>query len=251
MKKHITMLAVLLLIVPAVSSAPINNEVNRKTEFDQKEDQSVVITEDLIKGIGKIKFIHYKNNTKKAMTASSNCYKLMGVKWSQLPVKYVINPNNPQGLLENFVNPIIGTSAETWDAATSKELFDNNYLIDYNVAYSENSMDSKNSISFGDYPNNGVIAVTNVWYNIYTRRISEFDLLFNTRYTWGNADENDTVMDFQNIATHELGHSVGMNDVYTSSCGYVTMYGYSNYGDTQKRDLASPDKTGLRRMYGI
>jgi len=31
----------------------------------------------------------------------------------------------------------------------------------------------------------------------------------------------------------------------------VTMYGYSNYGETSKRTLEQPDITGLQSMYGI
>ena len=56
-------------------------------------------------------------------------------------------------------------------------------------------------------------------------------------------------MDLQNIATHELGHAVGMDDIYTDSCSHVTMYGYSYEGDTEKRTLELPDIEGLLRMY--
>jgi len=58
-------------------------------------------------------------------------------------------------------------------------------------------------------------------------------------------------MDLQNIATHELGHAVGLNDIYSGSCSYVTMYGYSTEGDIGKRTLEQPDITGLQTMYGI
>ncbi|PJA83788.1 MAG: peptidase M10A and M12B matrixin and adamalysin, partial [Candidatus Nealsonbacteria bacterium CG_4_9_14_3_um_filter_37_29] len=56
--------------------------------------------------------------------------------------------------------------------------------------------------------------------------------------------------DLQNIATHELGHGVGLGDVYETACSEVTMYGYSNYGETQKRTLEAPDITGLQTLYG-
>ena len=57
-------------------------------------------------------------------------------------------------------------------------------------------------------------------------------------------------MDLQNIATHELGHSAGLNDIYSSTCSEVTMYGYSSYGETKKRTLEQPDITGLQKIYG-
>ncbi|MDP3026842.1 MAG: matrixin family metalloprotease, partial [Nanoarchaeota archaeon] len=67
---------------------------------------------------------------------------------------------------------------------------------------------------------------------------------------WGNASSNTKVIDLQNIATHELGHGVGLADIYSTACSSVTMYGYSYYGDTEKRTLETPDITGLQTLYG-
>jgi len=75
--------------------------------------------------------------------------------------------------------------------------------------------------------------------------------MFDTDFTWGDATSNPGLMDLQNIATHELGHGVGLADIYTSSCSAVTMYGYSNNGETEKRTLELPDITGLQKIYGI
>jgi hypothetical protein len=61
--------------------------------------------------------------------------------------------------------------------------------------------------------------------------------------------EQIPVMDLQNIATHELGHGVGLNDIYDSQCSGVTMYGYSNYMEVNKRTLEKPDITGLQQIY--
>jgi len=57
-------------------------------------------------------------------------------------------------------------------------------------------------------------------------------------------------MDLENIAVHELGHTVGLSDIYSTACSEVTMYGYSTEGETSKRTLEQPDITGLQRMYG-
>ena len=56
-------------------------------------------------------------------------------------------------------------------------------------------------------------------------------------------------MDVQNIITHEIGHSAGMNDLYSTSCLQETMYGYSTEGEIKKRDLNSGDITGIRKLY--
>lgn len=174
-----------------------------------------------------------------------------GVKWKNAQVSYAINPANPYQLSETFVTSAISGSAETWDAATSLELFNNAYGIDYAAQYGV--LGSKNSAVFGDYPDNNVIAVTSIWYARAGKQIVEFDMLFNTKFAWGDSTTTATagsVMDLRNIATHELGHATGLGDIYSSTCSSVTMYGYSGYGETQKRTLELPDITGLQKMYG-
>ncbi|MFH0832912.1 MAG: matrixin family metalloprotease [Candidatus Aenigmatarchaeota archaeon] len=205
------------------------------------------------KNLEKIEFIHYKKDFAKAPAKAPKpptCYKFLTptkVKW-QNTVNYVINPTNPQGLDENFVTSTVYNSAETWDAATSKELM-NGYTIDSTATYGVQNY--VNAITFGNYPTPGVIAVTTVWYNPTTKTIVEFDMMFDTDWTWGDAAIDAKKMDLQNIATHELGHVVGLGDVYDSACSAATMYGYSWYGDVGKRDLAQPDITGLQKLYGV
>jgi len=203
----------------------------------------------------KIEFIHWKKGYAKAEPAKipkpPACYKFLTptkVKWTVLPVNYVINPANPQNLDESFVTGAIFNGAETWDASTSKELMNNEYEINYTATYGVQNYE--NAVSFGDYPTTGVIAVTTVWYNPLTKAIVEFDIMFDTDWTWGNATVNPETMDLQNIATHEYGHGVGLADVYDSACTEVTMYGYSDYGETKKRTLEPPDITGLQTLYG-
>jgi len=202
----------------------------------------------------KVEFIHWKKGFTKPETAKApktpTCYKFLTgskVKWPST-VSYVINPVNPvQTLDETFVTNAISTSAETWDVETSKELM-NRYTIDYTAKYGVQNYE--NAITFGDYPTTGVIAVTTTWYNPATKAIVEFDIMFDTDWTWGDATDT-TIMDLQNIATHELGHGVGLADIYNTTCSAVTMYGYSNNGDIQKRTLEAPDIKGLQTLYGI
>jgi len=199
----------------------------------------------------RVDFIHYAKppGAGKPPKGSGSCYALTGYQWKTLPVSYVINPANPQGLSESFITSTIWTAAETWDAATSSELFNNSYTVDSAAQYGV--QDYKNSIVFGDYPDNNVIAVTSMWFIPRNHRMVEFDMEFNTRYTWGDASINASTMDLQNIATHELGHSAGLNDIYSTSCSAVTMYGYSSNGELTKRTLEQPDIEGLRAMYGL
>jgi len=211
---------------------------------------SVVIGPDW--SIERIDFIHYANGKTIVHPAKPTkptvCYKLLGYSWKTTPVNYYINPTNSQGLSQSFVTSAFSTAAETWDDATSKELFNNAYAVDTSAVYGVK--DGKNSIVFGSYPNSGVIAVTSIWFSRKNQQLVEFDQLYNTYFAWGDSSVNPALMDLQNIAVHELGHGVGLDDIYTSSCSAVTMYGYSYEGDLAKRTLETADITGLRLMYG-
>ena len=136
---------------------------------------------------------------------------------------------------------------------TGADLF-GSYDVDYSSSWDSDAPDGRNELLFGDYEKDGVIAVTIVWGYFRgrpsNRRIVEFDILFDTDFTWGDAVSNPAVMDLQNIATHELGHGVGLADLYDTVCIEETMHGYSNYGETKKRDLNAGDKIGIQNLYG-
>ena len=214
-------------------------------------------------GLEKIVFIHYKKGFAKPPWAGGGkepkepeCYDFLGkwVKWQELPVNYVIDPTNPDGLTESFVTNAISAGAEEWDAWTGAELFNNTYTIVYDGSWDSDAPDGRNELLFGNYPEEGVIGVAVIWGYFSgppkTRRIVEFDVLFDTDFHWGDGALNPEVMDLQNIVTHELGHGVGLADIYETTCSEVTMYGYSDYGETQKRTLEPPDITGIQKLYG-
>ncbi len=238
--------AALLLFLVSASASMLIPANDKAKENASAPEHSPVISEGW--ELEKIDFVHYAKPENQGAARAAVCYKLMGVKWSTLPVNYDINPSNPQGLSESFVTTTVSSSAETWDSATSRELFNDAFDVNYAALYGV--QDYQNAIAFGDYANDNVIAVTSVWYIPRGKRIVEFDMLFNTRFSWGDATIEPTAMDLQNIATHELGHSVGLADLYNSTCSAVTMFGYSSYGETSKRTLEQPDITGLQKMYG-
>jgi hypothetical protein len=219
-------------------------------------------------------FIHYEKgrqppmppDAEAAKAGATGYYKLIGAKWKTFPVPLEVNPSNPSGLTTDFVLTAIGTAAEEWDSGAysqsegiawygvTPDLFaDTIGKTDkgYNdLAWTSDKMDGKNTIVWGNYPTSGVIAVTILWYNRATKTILEFDIVFDTDYTWGDATTTANVMDLQNIATHELGHGAGLDDVYNAVAYRETMYGYSALGEIIKRDLYIGDKAGITKLYG-
>lgn len=56
-------------------------------------------------------------------------------------------------------------------------------------------------------------------------------------------------MDFENIATHELGHTFGLDDLFTEACSEETMYSFASTGETNKRTLEGGDIAGIIDLY--
>lgn len=276
-KTKLGVLFVLTLLVISVVSASML--IPKADKGKENANDKAPITPP---GLEKVVFIHYKEgfakptcdndgvcepelgekkncaDCKNGSEGESTCYAFLGkgVKWKEFPVDYVVDPDNPDGLSESFVTNAIYLGAEEWDVHTNADLF-GTQTIDYNLSWDGwvNSVpDYRNELLFGDYPQEGVIAVTVTW-GYFTgkpdnRKIIEFDVLFDTDFTWGNAEVNPSVMDLQNIATHEIGHGAGLADLYDAVCAEETMYGYSAYDEIKKRDLNDGDKAGITKLYG-
>lgn len=255
MKKTIYSILIAIIIFSVsgvVSAAMLIPAADQAKEKAKAPENSPVITKSEAGEwqLDRVDFIHYAKPTNPARPGKTEtCYKLMGVKWDTFPVSYIINPTNPQNLSQSLITSVMSAAAETWDVPTSKDLFNDSYTVDSTIQYG--IQDYRNAIAFGDYSDPDVIAVTSVWYTRVGKKIVEFDMLFDTDFVWGDATINSSLMDFQNIATHELGHAIGLSDIYNTICSSVTMFGYSDYGDIQKRTLETADIIGLQKMYGI
>lgn len=132
---------------------------------------------------------------------------------------------------------ILGQGSISVDPIDSNNLFDN----------------SKNEVTFAPIDNPGAIAVTYVL-GIFggvtaQRELFEWDQIYDDAdFAWSMTGEAGK-MDFESLATHELGHSVGMGDLYTAGCAEQTMYGYATTGETKKRTLEAGDIKGINALY--
>lgn len=224
----------------------------------QAPPHSAVIDSEgnIIQDMVRVDLVHYARPSNPGRSNKKDPgYDLLGVKWLTTE-GYVINlasvPDELQNKLQD-VTQAINVSADTWDVETNQVLFGEAiYDTEGNAHYGE--YDEQNTLEFGTYPDANVIAVTSIWYNVRTKAITEYDILFNKAdYNWSALSTNHCLadhMDLQNIATHEIGHAVGLGDVYNPVYNYVTMFGYSSEEELIKRDLAPEDKLGLLKIYG-
>ncbi|MFC2108313.1 matrixin family metalloprotease [Candidatus Bipolaricaulota bacterium] len=138
-------------------------------------------------------------------------------------------------------------AADTWSDVA---------VADYNFRYGGTTGTA--AIDFYDYTNvifwnpsdTGSVATCHYWWLVAdTNTLVQFDIEFNdASYSWAT-DGSAGNMDVQGIATHELGHTLNLLDLYGTVDTEKTMYGYVSTGETSSRTLHSTDIAGLSYMY--
>lgn len=118
--------------------------------------------------------------------------------------------------------------------------------------------DNVNIITFGR-TSSSALAVTYTWYDTTTGLATEIDTIFNKSFSWywsdpaswpaGQTCAYSGVYDAEDILTHELGHTMGLDDEYDATFTHNTMYGYGAKGETKKDTVALGDILGLSSIY--
>jgi len=203
--------------------------------------------------------VHYKRGTAGKSAAShqnggsTTCYTYIArnIKWKSVE-NWVVNPAG-SNLDDAGVLSVVTNGIAKWEDAADGVVGNS---VGYNIlgggALTSDSLAAgtynlTNEVEFA-LLSEGTIAVTYVWYNLFTKAFVEWDQIYNTFYPWSLSGAANA-MDFDDIATHELGHSVGMGDLYKSTCLEETMFGYADYGETKKRDLNTGDIAGVNKLY--
>lgn len=134
-------------------------------------------------------------------------------------------------------------SGRTWNNVSGSYFYFARNMPTFNNRHA-GSNDGYNQISWDPASPSEYIAVT---YNYGWFFINETDISFNSNFNWNClGNPSWTEMDIQNIATHELGHSLGLGHTGYSD---ATMYAYANYGETKKRSLHWDDIDGIEYLY--
>jgi len=181
------------------------------------------------------------------------CYSFLasGAKWKTVE-PWVVNPANTQGLSDSFVFGNLAADIQKWEDASLTNIIGNGNTTSATLVADTQSPDNINEVYFGSISDPGVIAVTIVW-GIFSgppqsRYLIEWDQVYDqVDYGWSSIGEAGK-MDFENIATHELGHSVGMGHP-SNDCTEETMYAYADFGETKKRSLNAGDIEGINKLY--
>ena len=178
---------------------------------------------------------------------SSTCYSLFakGAKWKTTE-PYITS--NEAG---NEINlALTETSLNTWDSEVSFNIFGTG-VSGVTDGADDVAPDGKNEVMFEDLGTTNTIAYTIVW-GVFGgppqgRKLVEWDAVFNSDYDWSETGEANK-MDYQNIATHEFGHALGLGHP-DSTCTEETMYAFASFGETKKQTLEAGDITGVNKLY--
>ena len=182
----------------------------------------------------------------------NQCYAFLskGAKWKVIE-PWLVNTSNNSGLTSNFIFDNLSNDIDKWENAAVYDILGSGSITANILEADTVSPDNLNEVYFGAL-DPGIIGVTIVW-GIFGgppsgRELVEWDQIYSTYYDWSSSGEPNK-MDFENIATHELGHSVGLSDLYDSNCIDETMYGYADYGEINKQTLELGDIAGIKALY--
>lgn len=198
-------------------------------------------------------YSHKPGHVSGAASTTTKCYAFFarGAKWKNIE-PYLVNPSNTRGLNSNFVFDNVASDIAKWESASGVNIFGAGNLTSATLTADRASPDNLNEVYFADVASPGAIAVTIVW-GIFSgpvsnRKLVEWDQVYDDiDFDWSSSGEAGK-MDFENIATHELGHSTGMGHP-SDSCTEETMFRFADYGETKKRDLNSGDIAGIQDLY--
>lgn len=200
---------------------------------------------------------------------SYTSYALTGCRWNQKDpkVQLYLNPTDtPSGLTAESSQNAISAAANTWDDAVGQNIFadGSTVKIDYNkqVGNPFSGSMQADSFSVNGWKNfgNSYLGVNCYWSNgqkvdgYYS--LTEADTTYNLDYQW-TADWNTALstgkMDLQSVALHELGHGIGMDDLYTLPNTDPRKSDFAqamNSYDGPQRTLGNGDKAGAEKLYG-
>jgi predicted Zn-dependent protease len=233
-----------------VSDCTPQLDVNCNTDVESTSTPDNTITNSKGVDIAKIVFVDYKkpksihtgpagdvcgDGTGKYATLSG------GIKWNSFPVPYTIDVSS---------SGIDSTAAKAAVKAAFNTIDDEEHPAgDFFVLTTSNP---KITVKWANIDGTGsILAQTTTYYNTASKTIVKADIVFDSGDKWSvnsnfGCGGGGSSFDVQDVATHELGHAIGLGHVTDN---LLTMYKYASPGETLKSSLGRGDQRGIDKLY--
>ncbi len=156
----------------------------------------------------------------------------------------------PAGLLESAVNASMAEWSR-WDSNIAFRYGGTTSAMFGATGKDGSCADGTNVITWDKF-DPSIIAMAGVCMDNSGKVVRDADLAMNVSFRWENINGKPQTrhsMDIRSIVTHELGHWLGLVDLYGSNEIHQTMSGYSEYGETNKRTPALGDVIGIQKAF--
>jgi hypothetical protein len=187
------------------------------------------------------------------------------LKWGpdSMPVVYHFNVTSPRHFSLEEAIEATQASFDTWESIETSSI-----SFQYGGTTTAEPFvffDSINTLGFVNDPQlegTGILAATSWIFYSFTGEIAESDIYFNNAYPWSVSDGGtDGRFDFQSVATHEIGHFLGLGHSHSGIMetegfrrrlveGSAIMFPFAYpAGSIQGRTPVADDITGISVLY--
>jgi hypothetical protein len=197
-------------------------------------------------GVEKVVFVDYAAGApaqQRTASASATNFHLLGghPSWGTASVTYSVDATHCTGDCTNAA-AAVENAFNTWEVS--------------GIAFTASSTGDANpcggtdSVTWApiDGPG-GTLAATSVCRIIATKQIVGFQTVFDSGDVWSDSGAAGR-FDIQATATHEEGHSIGLDHVHSPFDARLTMYPFISPGDIGFRRLGCGDRLGVNALYG-
>ena len=165
--------------------------------------------------------------------------------WSGQP-HWVLNNAGSDNIADESEKYAIKQAFQSWENVPGTSL---NFFHDGNTGSTNFGSHSTHLVMFDENgssgwfpPGSGIVAITPITYSTSSGRILDADILFNGRDWTFATDGRNGAFDVQDIATHEIGHFIGLD--HSPVIG-SSMWPYVSSGQWLHRGLADDDRAGV------
>ena len=166
-------------------------------------------------------------------------------KWASASATFYVNPANAD-VSAAAANTAVQYAMNVWSTSGSS------FRFTYGGTASDTATkyDNRNVLFFRNVSNGSTIGTTYSWWDSSNRLLDSDIILWDGGFKFFTGTSGCGVVSnaayLEDIATHELGHALGLNH---SSSSTATMYPSYSYCSQVPRTLASDDIAGVKALY--